>query len=296
MAVERNREGSARVEPEGIEAPMVEPAEGLSLEEGYRRSLEQSGALRGPGLPAGPGLPTPERGHSSVPPRVPTDDSALDHAERLPAKPLSIQPERPGPPRWLSNLLFFGGLALLSFIVGLKLRPPFDNSTAAVRDVPLQGRSVDGFKGSVVAIFTDYNCPACRLQQRQAGQGLRRSASLGHLRLAVVQLPQVGEPSRSAARAMACVGKIYPQLFWPLHHQMMTLPDSLVVDRERVVSALMLPARPSVERCIDDAGSSGGAAMVAADQAFTSKLGQITAPFVSVDGVPYVEPLMTLSR
>lgn len=250
--------------PEQTRAMSAEEIALLEMEQPEAASSEQAPGARGPLPPA------------QVVTQVPTSRFRL--------------------PRWVGNVLFFGGLSLLSLSLYLKLVEPRSNQLSRTADLPVAGRLVEGKAGPVVSIFGDPNDQGYRLLERQNGPKLSQLARQGRVRIVRYQLPlPTGShalQSRLAARALLCVDRVAAPYAPGLRIAISRLQPDTVISEDDVLAILPEARRVAVEGCV----LSRGEDLLKAEGALTLRAGYVRSPYVALDGVPYAAPLEQLIR
>ncbi len=141
--------------------------------------------------------------------------------------------------------------------------------------------------GHLVVVFSDYECSACALLERESGPAVRAIAASGRLRVEVRHFPLRGH-RRAARAAAAAVCAARQGAGWEMHGALLAsaprwrfgppslpwflaLADSLGLDAQAFAA------------CVADDAVAG---LLAADLALGRALGLIGVPAVFIDGAP----------
>lgn len=203
---------------------------------------------------------------------------------------LRLQPDRSRPPiTWavrLGNALMVAGFLGAAAVLWQSQRPVTNDGVRAA-SVPLAGRAVLGDPSApVLAIFVDPMCPHCRALHAASDVKLRQAATEGHLRLTWVQFAFLGPESTRLAISLKCLERLQPTVFFARQSELaaQSPADSAEAGRAFFVRDVRDPA--AFDRCVEDDGPDGGAALVAADVALAKSLGVQGTPYLHWKGAP----------
>jgi len=178
----------------------------------------------------------------------------------------------------LLGLGLLGGRAARARFAGVEVVGPIDTDRLVAREAGMAVGPVTGV--TVLRVFGDYECPACRSLERAAGDTLRALARRGRIRFVYHHAPLRTHPRGARAAALAYCAQESGSP-WVVHAALFEIlpgPDVDLAARDALGAAVRAGAAGPIDRLAACLASERTASRIAADRAAAGAIGVTEVP------------------